>query len=694
MRLIPLKQAWPPDYLRIILTPGDNEINKMSLINVINLGLAFSRKTIFKNLNLQVEPGDRIGLVGPNGSGKTSLLRIISNEISSDEGEVRIKSGCRVGFLPQDAGERMSGNILQCVLDSIPSRVAMRIKIEEAETELKDHLKEDEQERMAARLAELHHDMSNLEMRYPGHRAEKILEGLGFKTADFESPVSSLSGGWKIRVALAGILYQDPDLLMLDEPTNHLDMPSVHWLEEFLADFQGAIILVCHDREFLNHQIKRVISFETEGVRSYSGNYDQYMEAREDEVRGLEAKARNQEIQVKEAKKFIERFRSKATKARQAQSKIKLLKKIELVETHKKAKTIRFSFPDVAPSGRVVLSLQNLSKSYGEKALYKNIDLSILRGEKLAVLGPNGYGKTTLLRIASGEIKATHGSVSLGHNVEMSYYAQHHSEMLDPNKTVIEEVYQVVPNESASFVRGMCGAFLFSGDDVDKPVKVLSGGEKARVCLAKMLIKPGNFILMDEPTNHLDLMSAEILIDALSEFSGTLLFVSHNQSFITRLATKVWDINEGKIVEYPGSLKEYYLHLAGTETTESKPVLQKEGARQNEKTGQAQEIKDNKKALRREKAEKRNLIRSRLRPFEEKVSFLENRISELEAREREIGILLSDPSVYHDKGKSVSLLDEYRHVKDELGDAIQKWEEGHIALDTMKSELGLIADEI
>jgi ATP-binding cassette subfamily F protein 3 len=666
----------------------------MSLINVTNLGLSFSRKTIFRNLNLQVEPGDRIGLVGPNGSGKTSLLRIISNEISSDEGEVRIKSGCRVGFLPQDAGERMSGTILQCVLDSITSRVSTRLEIEEAERGLKNHLREDIQVRLAARLAELHHDMSNLEKHYPGHAAEKILEGLGFKALDFGEPVSSLSGGWKIRVALAGILYQNPDLLMLDEPTNHLDMPSVHWLEQFLADFQGAIILVCHDREFLNHQIKRVISFETEGVRSYSGNYDQYMDAREEEVKGLEARARNQEMQVKEAKRFIERFRSKATKARQAQSKIKLLKKIELVETHKKSKNIRFSFPEVAPSGRVVLTFQNLSKSYGEKELYKNIDLSILRGEKVAVLGPNGYGKTTLLRIISGEIKATHGEVSLGHNVEMSYYAQHHSEMLDQNKTVLEEVYQVVPNESVSFVRGMCGAFLFSGDDVDKPIKVLSGGEKARVCLAKMLIKPGNFILMDEPTNHLDLMSSEILIDALSEFNGTLLFVSHNQSFISRLATKVWDINDGKIIEYPGSLKEYYLHLAGNEATESIPVPQKESMRQNEKINQATETKDTRKAVRKEKAEKRNLMRSRLRPFEEKVSYLENRISELEAREKEIGLLLSDPSVYHDKSKSVSLLDEYRHVKEELEDAILKWEECHNELETIKAEFGLPADEI
>jgi ATP-binding cassette, subfamily F, member 3 len=665
----------------------------MSLINITNLGLAFSRKTIFSNLNIQVEPGDRIGLVGPNGSGKTSLLKIISNEMSPDEGEVRIKSGCRVGFLPQDAGERMSGEILQSVLDSIPNRIRMIAETEEIENALHDHhASEDDQERLAARLTELHHDMGILEKQYPAHGAEKILEGLGFKTVDFTRPVSSLSGGWKIRVALAGILFQNSEVLLLDEPTNHLDVPSVRWLEQFLMGYKGAIILVCHDREFLNHQIKRVISFETEGVRSYSGNYDQYMDAREEEVRGLEAKARNQEMQVREAKKFIERFRSKATKARQAQSKIKLLKKIELVETHKKARTMRFSFPDAPPSGKIVLSFQNLSKSFGEKALYKNIDLSILKGEKVAVLGPNGYGKTTLLRMASGEVKPTAGAVSLGHNVEMSYYAQHHSEMLDPNKTVLEEVYQIVPHESVSFVRGICGAFLFSGDDVDKPVRVLSGGEKARVCLAKMLIKPGNFILMDEPTNHLDLMSSEILIDALSEFNGTLLFVSHNQSFIHRLATKVWDINQGNIIEYPGSLEEYYAHLEGVRMEQEAVLINSPGMKED-KDVQAADTKDTKKNMRKEKAEKRNIIRSKLKPFEDKVAFLEGRISDLEKKESELGLLLSDPAVYHDKTKSVSLLDEYRHVKDELEENIMKWEECQNKLDTTKSELGIGAEE-
>jgi ATP-binding cassette, subfamily F, member 3 len=666
----------------------------MSLINITNLGLAFSRKTIFSNLNIQVEPGDRIGLVGPNGSGKTSLLKIISSEMSPDEGEVRIKSGCRVGFLPQDAGERMSGEILQSVIDSIPNRTRMAAEILEIENTLsKHHANEDDQHRMAARLAELHHDINILEKQYPSHGAEKILEGLGFKTADLKRPVTSLSGGWKIRVALASILYQNSDVLLLDEPTNHLDMPSVHWLEQFLADYKGAIILVCHDREFLNHQIKRVISFETEGVRSYTGNYDQYMGAREEEIKGLEARARNQESQVKEAKRFIERFRTKATKARQAQSKIKLLKKIEMVETHKKARTMRFSFPDAPPSGRIVLSFQNLSKSFGENVLYKNIDLSVLKGEKVAVLGPNGYGKTTLLRMASGEIKPTGGSVSLGHNVEMSYYAQHHSEMLDPNKTVLEEVYQVVPHESVSFVRGICGAFLFSGDDVDKPVRVLSGGEKARVCLAKMLIKPGNFILMDEPTNHLDLMSSEILIEALSEFNGTLLFVSHNQSFIHRLATKVWDINDGNIIEYPGSLEEYYLHLESARAENEEPVPSRNQGRREEKYVETVETKDTKKGIRKEKAEKRTFIRSKLKPFEDKVAHLEGRISDLEKREKEIGLLLSDPAIYHDKTKSVSLLDEYRHIKDELEESIMQWEESQNDLETTRSELGIDAEE-
>jgi ATP-binding cassette subfamily F protein 3 len=570
----------------------------MSLVTVIDLCLSFPGKDLFKNIGFQVESGDRIGLVGPNGSGKTSLLRLLAGESPPDRGEIRITSTARIGYLPQDIGETLSGPLLQSITDSIPGRVAIRKEIEKIKQALKQDLEPLEQERLAIRLAEAHHDEISLDIRFPIHRAEKILEGLGFQSTDFYMPVSSLSGGWQVRASLGSILFQEPDLLLLDEPTNYLDIPSVRWLEQFLRDYKGAIILVCHDRDFLNRQIQRVISFEPEGMKTYKGNYDKYLKAREEEIKGLEARAKNQEQKIKEAKRFIERFRAKATKARQAQSKIKLLKKVELVESQRKEKSIRFSFPKVPAGGRVVVTIKGLSKSFEKKLLYKDIDLAIFRGERIALIGPNGFGKTTMLRMIAGEINPDQGVISLGHNVNMSYYAQHHSEMLDPNKTVIEEVYQIVPHESVSFVRGVCGSFLFSGDDVDKPIKVLSGGEKARVSLAKILIKPGNLLVMDEPTNHLDLISSEILIDALADFNGTLLFVSHNQSFINRLATKIWDIRDSKIIEYPGGLYEYYDHLTNLDK-DSYELASKEAEEvMNQKDTRQGKIRDSKKERR------------------------------------------------------------------------------------------------
>ena len=660
----------------------------MSLLNVIKLNLSLSQKELFNDLSFQVEKGDRIGLVGPNGSGKTTLLRIISNEMTPDSGEASLTGGSSIGYLPQDVSERLSGQLLPSVIDSVPGRTSKRLEIRKIEKSLSSNPEKEEQIILAERLTELHTEMNSLDIIYPSHRAEKILTGLGFQTSSFTEPVSSLSGGWRMRAALASILYQNPDLLLLDEPTNYLDLPSVRWLEEFLSEFKGAIILVCHDREFLNRQINCVISFEQEGIKSYRGNYDQYLEAREEDNSRLEAMARNQEQKVKEAKKFIDRFRYKATKARQAQSKIKLLKKMEIVSTHKSQKSIKFSFPPVSRSGRNVITIKGASKSYGDKTLYKDTDLNVLRGDRVGLIGPNGYGKTTLLRMIAGEVRQDSGTITLGHNVELSYYAQHHSEMLDPRKTILEEVYQVVPHESVSFVRGICGAFLFSGDDVDKPVRVLSGGEKARVSLAKILIKPGNLLIMDEPTNHLDLISSEILIDALDKYEGTLVFVSHNQSFINRLACKIWDIRNMQITEYPGTLNEYYRHLEQNEKVE-KPSASGIAQKQSDTPEDGlQKPGESKKELRRKKAEKRKEIREALKPVEEKLSMLEEKISTLESREKEISNLLTDPELFKDSSKSVPLLSEYKKIKLDLDDSIIDWEKTQNHLEELKEEIG------
>ncbi|MEE9419407.1 MAG: ABC-F family ATP-binding cassette domain-containing protein [Desulfatiglandaceae bacterium] len=657
----------------------------MSLVTVLKVSLTFVRKQIFDEIGFQVGPGDRIGLIGPNGSGKTTLLRLLNGEISPDSGEVRREKGIRIGYLPQDVQETLAGALLQSIYDSIPGRVQIendRVRLEKSLTAVHH---EEEQAKLASRLAEIHQELNRLELEFPRHKAEKILMGLGFKMSDLTMPVSTLSGGWKTRAALARLLYQRPDLLLLDEPTNHLDIPSIRWLEQFLQDFKGAIVLVSHDKDFLNRQIHRTLSFEPEGMRSYSGNYDFYLRSREEERRSLEARARKQEQKIKEAQKFIDRFRAKASKARQAQSKIKLVKQMELVQRPSREKRTRFSFPMVPRSGRDVMSIRGLSKAFDENLLYRDINLAVLRGEKIAIIGPNGCGKTTLLKMVAGEIDPDEGMISLGHGVNMVYFAQHHSEILDPQKTVIQEVYQAVPEETIGFVRGVCGAFLFSGEDVDKPIRVLSGGERARVLLAKLLVRPGNLMVMDEPTNHLDISSSETLIDALTEFNGTLLFVSHNQSFINRLATKIWDLSEGKIIEYPGNLDEYYDHLS---RMGEGPRNERPEAKGRTKKASDEKTRD-RKMERKERAERRRMINDTLKPIRIELEHLERRVTELESRQKELEKMLADPALFSDKNKSVVLLKEYNQSRQELDDLLRKWEQEETTLESAKDMLGI-----
>ena len=658
----------------------------MGLVTFVNVSLSFSEKRIFDEIGFHVEPRDRIGLVGSNGSGKTTLLRLITGEVRPDRGEVRVAKGVRVGYLPQDVQETLGGSLLQSVLESAPGRVKTEKARRRTEACLKKASSEEEQSALAEKLAEIHQELSRIELAFPRHGAEKILLGLGFRTADFTRPVSALSGGWKTRAALAALLYQNPDLLLLDEPTNHLDIPSVQWLETFLQGFDGAMILVSHDREFLNRQVRRTLGLAAGGLRSCNGNYDAYLKAREEERKTLEGRARRQEQRIREAEKFIERFRAKAAKARQAQSKIKLLKKMELVKTQRREKVTRFSFPEVPRSGRVVASIQGVSKGFGGNVLYKDLDLTVLRGEKIAIIGPNGCGKTTLLRMVSGEIEPDTGRVSLGHGVRVAGFAQHHSDMLDPRNTVIQEVYRVVPDKSVEFVRGVCGAFLFSGRDVDKPVGVLSGGERARVCLARLLVNPGNLMVMDEPTNHLDIASSEALIAALAEYNGTLMFVSHNQSFINRVATRIWDIRDREIIDYPGNLADYCSGSVDMRVPEAEGRrFSRNGA---DGRGPGKKARDRKKE-KRERALRRQKIHDTLKPILSEVEILEGRIAELETRQKDLEKMLADPDIFSDKERGVPMLAEYRTVRDTLDELFVKWEQEQHRLETTRKALGL-----
>ena len=656
----------------------------MSLINAYNISLTFLEKKLFNNIGFQVNPSERLALIGPNGVGKTTLFRLIMGHTTPDKGEILMARGIRIGYLPQNVQDALEGPLLKSVIDSIPDRKDMTQKInilEKQISSLNDHW---EQGKLSNSLAEYHHKFDCLETEFPRHEAEKILAGLGFSMQEFEFPITNLSGGWRMRAALASLLYQKPDLLLMDEPTNHLDIPAIQWLENYLRDFRGAIFFISHDRDFINRLCQRILSLENEGIRSYSGNYDVYLKSHQEEEKILEGQTKKQAQTIKDARKFIDRFRYKATKARQAQSKLKLLQKMEIVKATTKQKTMNFSFPDVIRSGREVISLRDISKGFNGKNLYSEVTLSVLRGDRVVIIGPNGCGKTTFLKIIAGEIEPDAGQISLGHKVDMSYFAQHHSDMLSPNNSIIDEIYQIVPQQTISFVRGVLGAFLFSNDEVDKKINVLSGGEKARVSLSRLLVKPGNLMIMDEPTNHLDIISSEKLIDALLEFNGTLLFVSHNQSFINRLATKIWDIRENEVVEFHGNLDEYTSHqkrIGANLASDNKKKLQEKNS------SSVKNIKMSRKAKKKDAALRRKRIYDIIQPMKKSLEKLEEKIEDFENRKNILEQKLADPNFFKDKEKSLPILNEYNVLRKELDIKLNKWEKIEEKLESTKKQL-------
>src|SRR3954470_13873908 len=546
----------------------------MSLVVAKDVSLRYGPKVVLDNASFVIGAHDRVGLIGPNGSGKSSLLKILAGTAEPDSGSVQRIRKARAGYLPQEIAGTLPGTLVEGVLASVPGRTQLTERIAAAEAELPS-APPDEQVEIGAELAELHDALSQHDERYGRHRAEEILMGLGFSASDLESSAAELSGGWRMRAHLAALLLQDPDLLLFDEPTNHLDVPTLEWFDSFLRRSRKALVLVSHDREFLDRQIERVLSLEPEGLRAYSGNYEDYLVQRSAEEEQLDARAEKQADRRAQMLAFIERFRAKSTKARQVQSRIRQLEKEEVVTVREQRAVVRFRFPDAPRSGKEVAHLDRLSKSYGGKPVYRDVSARILRGERIAVIGLNGKGKTTLLKLLAGETAPDSGQVTLGHNVQLGYYAQHHTEEraspatgggrrpqhpigeLDVSRTVLDEVARLVPTQPKSWVRSVLGAFLFSGDDVDKRIGVLSGGEKARVALAKLLVIPSNFLLLDEPTNHLDLNSSEALIDALTRYEGTLLFVSHNRSFVNGLATHIWEVRDGRIDAQPGDLDDW-----------------------------------------------------------------------------------------------------------------------------------------
>ncbi|MBK8237241.1 MAG: ATP-binding cassette domain-containing protein [Deltaproteobacteria bacterium] len=662
----------------------------MSLVVVESVSLAFGKKELVAGLDLRIAAGDRVGLVGPNGSGKSSLMRLLAGEMRPDAGAVRMRRQLRVGYLPQDLDVQGGKTLLASVLSAVPGRAELDAECQRAEQEFGAAEAEGDEARILAAaewIGEVHGRIASFEQDYSEHEAKRILAGLGFKARDEARDLGEFSGGWKMRGALAGLLFQRPELLLLDEPTNHLDLPTVAWFGEFLRAYPHGFVLICHDREFLNEQINRVVSLEPEGVRQYRGDYESYVKQRAEEEVVLANQAKNLAREREKAEQFIERFRAQANKAKAVQSRVKQLAKMDEVQTLQHRETLRFAFAPTERGGAEPLRTAGLRKAYGEHVVLRDVAVRVARGDRIAIIGVNGAGKTTLLKLLAGELSPNAGEIILGHKAKLGYYAQHHADTLDPRRTVLETVAEG-GELSNTRVRTLLGAFLFHDEDVDKPIAVLSGGERARVALARLLVDPGNVLLMDEPTNHLDLDSSEALAAALSSFDGTLVFVSHNRSFVRKLATKIWNVEDGHVEVYPGTLDEYLdAHRGSTAaaraarpTREPEPTLavapaQRDGGVTRAPAAAAvAKNAGNDKARRRAEAESR-AQRSRLvAPLRKRVAQLEADIERLESAQRERNLDLARPETYADAARRNALLTEYQRDADALANATAAWE--------------------
>jgi ATP-binding cassette subfamily F protein 3 len=578
------------------------------------------------------------------------------------------------------------------ILSSVPGRKELDEQLGRAETALEEATKggatDDETLlELAARVGELHERIDHFERFFGEHEALAILAGLGFGPGDERRDLGELSGGWKMRGVLAGLLFQRPDVLLLDEPTNHLDLPSVAWFSEFLKRWNRCTVLISHDREFLNEQISRVVSLELEGVRNYTGNYEKYVEQRAEEETILAGKAKNLARERERLQRFVDRFRAQANKAKAVQSRIKALDRMEDVETYAKRNVMRFSFPPTARAVADVVRIEGLKKAYGEHIVFPGVDLTVRRGEKIGIIGVNGAGKTTLLRMIAGELPHDGGTIKIGSGIEVGYYAQHHADTLDLTATVYEVVQRASPDTPPSRVRSICGAFMFSGDDIDKPIKVLSGGEKARVALARLLVKPGNLLLMDEPTNHLDLASSESLAASLGTFDGTLVFVSHNRSLIRTLATRIWNVEDQRVDTYPGTLDEYMYSMA--ERRQAVAAAPGDTGQRRDPRGavpqKAVPTRDDDKQRKRREAELRQKRSAKLGPLEKQVAQLEERISVLEAEQKARSAELADPTVYDDAPRRNKLLGDYQAAQDKLDELNPRWEKAMADLEEAKA---------
>lgn len=527
------------------------------MIRLDNVSKQAGHQILFIEASAALNKGEKIGLVGPNGAGKTTLFRMIAGEELPDEGQVSTDRGITIGYFNQDVGEMSGRSAVAEVMDGAGPVSAVAAELRELETAMADPDRAGEMDEIITRYGEVQHAFEELDGYALDGRAREALSGLGFSQEMMDGDVGALSGGWKMRVALARILLMRPDVMLLDEPSNHLDLESLIWLEKFLHDYEGTLLMTSHDREFINRVISKVVEIDSGSLTTYTGDYEFYEQQRALNEKQQQAQFERQQAMLAKEIKFIERFKARASHAAQVQSRVKKLDKIERVEPPRRRQTVAFDFPPAPRSGEDVVALKNVFKGYGSKRIYDGLDFMIRRRERWCVMGVNGAGKSTLLKLVAGASEPDQGTVAVGGSVKMGYFAQHAMDLLDGEHTVFQSLEEAFPTAGQGSLRALAGCFGFSGDDIEKRCRVLSGGEKARLVMAKMLFDPPNFLVLDEPTNHLDLATKEMLITALSDFEGTMLFVSHDRHFLSVLSNRVLELTPEGIHQFGGGYTEY-----------------------------------------------------------------------------------------------------------------------------------------
>jgi ATP-binding cassette subfamily F protein 3 len=661
------------------------------VIQLQSLTKSFGERTLLENVTWQIGERDRVGLCGPNGAGKTTLLKMLAALDEPDAGVVQRPNGLTLGYLPQDGLTHSGRTILDEAQQALKPLLDMKTEMHALEEQLAEaSLPEADHEAILHRYAELQDRFRIADGYQMDLKVGTVLAGLGFEAASFGDMAEHLSGGWQMRLALAKLLLSAPDLLLLDEPTNHLDLDARNWLEEFLAGYPHAVIVVSHDRYFLDAVVTRIADLSLKTITDYHCNYSSYLEERDARLERLRQAKRRQDEEIERVEAFISRFRYKATKAAQVQSRIKMLEKVERIDIPPERKRIRFQFPSAAKSGRIVLELKHARKVYGEKVVLEDVDLHIERGDRIALVGHNGAGKSTLMRLLSGAESPDRGERIEGHQVVMQYFAQDEATRLDPWLTVYETLASGSPNQMIPAIRNILGGFLFTGDDVYKKAAVLSGGERTRLAVARMLLRPSNTLLLDEPTNHLDLDSKEVLLDALVDYGGTLVFVSHDRYFVDRLATKIIDVGQRKAVSYPGGYEAFLwrqkqLAAGGgpaplpdlpappvaAPATATAPGSGRPSSRIGER-GPKDTGRDY-AAKKRDDAEQRKRDKAR-RALEARVAELEGRIGDTERAIKDLESRMADPAFYTREDGGKPLIDEHQSLMWKVGELLGQWE--------------------